>query len=206
MVNTLSSRRWLREHREDGFVKKAKLDGYRSRAIFKLKELNRRDHLFRPGMLVVDLGAAPGSWSQYAAECIGQRGEVIALDVLSMEPLPGVMIIRGDFREDAVLQALSEAIAGREVSLVISDMAPNISGIGAVDQPRAMCLSELALSLAREVLAPGGTLLTKVFQGEGFDAFVREARASFEGVHVRKPKASRARSREVYVLGKNYSV
>jgi len=202
----MSSRRWLREHREDAFVKQAKLKGFRSRAVFKLEELDRRDHLFRPGMLVLDLGAAPGSWSRYAAERIGRRGEVIALDVLPMEPLPGVTIIQGDFGEDAVLQALRRAIKGREVSLVMSDMAPNISGIGAVDQPRAMYLSELALALAREVIAPGGTFLTKVFQGEGFDAFVRQMRAFFQGVHTRKPKASRARSREVYVLGKDYSV
>lgn len=202
----MSSRRWLREHREDGFVKQAKLEGYRSRAVFKLKELDRRDHLFRPGMWVVDLGAAPGSWSQYAAQRVGRSGKVIALDVLPMEPLPGVMLIRGDFVEEAVLQTLRRAIEGRDVSLVMSDMAPNISGIGAVDQPRAMYLSELALALAREVLSPGGTLLTKVFQGEGFDGFVREVRASFKGVYTRKPKASRARSREVYVLGKDYSV
>ena len=201
-----SSRRWLREHRQDEFVEKSRLEGYRSRAVFKLMELDRRDGLFERGMLVVDLGAAPGSWSQYAAERVGSQGRVVALDTLPMEPLAGVDFLQGDFREEDVLRRLEGALAGAEVSLVMSDMAPNLSGVNAVDQPRTMLLAELALDLTRRVLRPGGTFLTKAFQGEGFDAFVRDVRAAFRTVHVRKPKASRARSREVYVLARGYSV
>ena len=196
----------MREHREDDFVKHAERLGYRSRAVFKLLELDRKEHLLRPGMVVVDLGAAPGSWSQYAAERVAPQGGIIALDMLPMKPLPGVRVIQGDFREDIVLSALSQAIGGRRVSLVMSDMAPNISGIGPVDQTRAMYLAELALEFARGILGPGGALLVKVFQGEGFDAFVVEMRQSFAQVRTRKPKASRSRSREVYVLGRDYSV
>ncbi len=157
-------------------------------------------------MVVVDLGAAPGGWSQYAAEHVGPNGKVIAVDMLPMEALPGVQFIQGDFREGAVLEALKDAVSECRVSLVISDMAPNLSGMKAVDQPRAMHLAELALDLARQVLAPHGALVIKVFQGEGFDAFVRELRQSFAIVRTRKPKASRSRSREVYVMAKDYSV
>ncbi len=206
MAKRGSSRRWMREHREDDFVKQAERLGYRSRAVFKLLELDRKEHLLRPGMVVVDLGAAPGSWSQYAAERVASQGSIIALDILPMESLPGVRVIQGDFREDIVLQALNQAIGGRRVSLVMSDMAPNISGIGVVDQTRAMYVAELALDFARGILGPGGALLVKVFQGEGFDAFVAEMRQSFAQVRTRKPKASRARSREVYVMGRDYSV
>ncbi len=206
MAKRGSSRRWMREHREDDFVKKAERLGYRSRAVFKLQELDRKEHLLRPGMVVVDLGAAPGSWSQYAAQRVGPQGSIIALDMLPMDSLPGVRVIQGDFREDETLQALNQALGGRGVSLVMSDMAPNISGIGVVDQTRAMYLAELALDLARGILVPGGGVLVKVFQGEGFDAFVAEVRQSFTQVRTRKPKASRSRSREVYVLGRGYSV
>lgn len=201
-----SSRRWLREHSEDDFVKKAKRLGYRARAVFKLMELDQREHLLNPGMVVVDLGAAPGSWSQYAAERVSPQGRVIALDTLPMDALPGVAFIQGDFREEAVLKVLLEVVGDCRVTLVMSDMAPNITGIGVVDQTRAMYLAELALDFARGILAPGGALLVKVFQGEGFDAFVAEMRQSFAKVRTRKPRASRARSREVYVLGRDYSV
>ncbi len=201
-----SSRRWLREHQGDDFVKRARLAGYRSRAVYKLDELDRQENLFQAGMIVVDLGAAPGGWSQYAAERVGPSGKVIAVDLLPMEALPGVQFIQGDFREVAVLEALKDAVGECRVSLVISDMAPNLSGMKAVDQPRAMYLAELALDLARQVLAPHGALVIKVFQGEGFDAFVRELRRSFATVRTRKPKASRPKSREVYVMAKDYSV
>ena len=201
-----SSRRWLREHREDEFVERSRLAGYRSRAVFKLMEMDSRDGIFSRGMLVVDLGAAPGSWSQYAAQRVGSEGRVIALDILPVEPLAGVDFIQGDFRDEDVLQTLEAALAGYEVSVVMSDMAPNLSGMSTVDQPRAMALAELALELAGRVLSPGGTLLTKAFQGEGFDAYVRDVRALFAKVQIRKPKASRARSREVYVLARDYGV
>jgi 23S rRNA (uridine2552-2'-O)-methyltransferase len=201
-----SSRRWLREHGQDEFVEKSRLEGYRSRAAFKLMELDRRDGVFARGMLVVDLGAAPGSWSQYAAERVGAEGRVVALDMLPMEPLAGVDFLQGDFREEEVLRRLEGSLAGAEASVVMSDMAPNLSGMSAVDQPRAMLLAELALGLASRVLTPGGTFVSKAFQGEGFDAFVRDVRAVFQTVRVRKPKASRARSREVYVLARGYSV
>ncbi len=206
MGKTGSSRRWLREHQGDGFVQKAKSAGYRSRAAFKLSELDRREHLFQRGMVVIDLGAAPGGWSQYAAQRVGTNGKVIALDIAPMAAIAGVEIIQGDFREDTVLEALLEAVGKSRVSLVMSDMAPNITGIGAVDQPRAMHLAELALDLARRVLAPHGVLIVKVFQGQGVDVFMREMRDSFATVRTRKPAASRARSREVYVTAKDYSV
>jgi 23S rRNA (uridine2552-2'-O)-methyltransferase len=201
-----SNRRWLREHRQDEFVERSKREGYRSRAVFKLMELDRRDGLFKRAMLVVDLGAAPGSWSQYAAERVGPQGRVVALDTLPMDPLAGVEFLQGDLREEDTLRRLEGALPGAEVSLVMSDMAPNLSGVNAVDQPRAMLLAELALDLAHRVLSPGGTFLTKAFQGEGFDTFVRDVRATFQTVRVRKPKASRARSREVYVLARGYTV
>lgn len=204
MARSRSSRRWLKEHFDDPYVQEARQRGYRSRAALKLLELHARDRLFRPGMTVVDLGAAPGGWSQVAAEKVGPDGRVLALDILPMEDLPGVEVITGDFREAAVLEALLRRVAGRAVDLVISDMAPNISGVKAVDQPRAMYLAELALDFAGQVLAPGGDLLIKAFHGEGFDAFVRELRAVFERVQVRKPQASRARSPEVYLLARNY--
>ena len=198
-----SSRSWLREHFSDEYVKLAQQQGYRSRAVFKLAEIDERDRLFKPGMIVVDLGAAPGGWSQYAAQRIGRRGKIIALDILPMEALPGVSFIQGDFCEDAVLQELNAAMAGEQADLVLSDMAPNMSGMNAVDQPRAMYLAELALEVAVQVLKPTGTFVVKLFQGEGIDAFQRQVRAAFSSVVVRKPKASRSRSREVYLLARN---
>ena len=204
MPRSKSSRRWLKEHFDDEFVKRAQKEGWRSRAAFKLEEMDGKDQLFKPGMAVVDLGAAPGGWTQYAARKIGERGTIIALDILPMDPMADVTIIQGDFREDAVFDQLMAALDGRPIDLVMSDMAPNISGMKAVDQPRAMYLAELALDFARQALRPGGSFLTKVFQGEGFDDYFRELRVSFSEVKTRKPKASRDRSREVYALARNF--
>ena len=203
MARSSSSRRWLKRHHNDEYVQRARREGYRSRAAYKLLELQEKDRFLKPGQVVVDLGAAPGGWSQVAAREVGKGGRVVALDILEMEPLPGVDFIQGDFREDAVAERLTDLLAGRPVDLVLSDMAPNTSGIAAVDQPRAMYLCELALDFARQVLRPGGTLVTKVFQGEGFDQFVRDARQHFGRVHTRKPAASRARSREVYLVARD---
>ena len=206
MARSKSSGRWLKEHFDDPFVKRAQQEGYRSRAVYKLLEVDQKDRLLRPGMTVVDLGAAPGGWAQVAADKVGPKGRVVALDILPMDPIPGVDIVEGDFREEAVLNELLRQLADRPVDLVMSDMAPNISGEKSIDQPRAMYLAELTLDLAREVLAPGGTLVVKVFQGEGFDQYLKEVRAAFGKVTVRKPKASRPRSREVYLVARNYSV
>ena len=202
MARSRSSGRWLSEHFSDEYVKQAQALGYRSRAVFKLKELDERDQLLKPGRVVVDLGAAPGGWSQWAAERIGKKGAIIALDLLAMEELPGVTFIQGDFREEAVLQQLREILAGRAVDLVLSDMAPNMSGNRGVDQARGMLLAELALETAREILKPGGDFVTKLFQGPDVDEYVRSARALFAKVSVRKPKASRDRSPEVYLVGR----
>jgi len=199
-----SNRRWLDEHFNDPYVKQAQKQGYRSRAVYKLIEINERDRLLRPGMTIVDLGAAPGGWSQYAAQMKGKSGRVVATDILAIDPLEGVEFVHGDFREDVVFQDLLARIGSRGADLVISDMAPNISGMGAVDQPRAMYLVELAVDLAQNVLAQEGDLLMKVFQGEGFDELIRDLRTRFRKVQVRKPKASRPRSREVYVLSRGY--
>lgn len=206
MARSKSSPKWLREHFEDVYVQRAQREGYRSRAVFKLMEIDERDHLLRPGMCVVDLGAAPGGWSQYAAHKVGAKGQVIAMDILPMDSLAGVDFIQGDFREQAVLDTLLARIDERPVDLVISDMAPNISGMKAVDQPRAIYLCELSLDLARQVLRPGGDLLMKVFQGEGFDALHNALRQDFQRVLTRKPDASRSRSREVYLLARNHNV
>ncbi len=206
MARSKSSPKWLREHFEDVYVQRAQREGYRSRAVFKLMEIDERDHLLRPGLCVVDLGAAPGGWSQYAAHKVGAKGQVIALDILPMDAMAGVDFIQGDFREQAVLDTLLARIDERPVDLVISDMAPNISGMKAVDQPRAMYLCELSLDLARQVLRPGGDLLMKVFQGEGFDGLHNALRQDFQRVLTRKPDASRSRSREVYLLARNYNV
>jgi len=200
MAKSKSSRRWLDRHFRDEYVKRAQGEGYRSRAAYKLLEIQARDRLLRPGMRVVDLGAAPGGWSQVAQRLVGAKGKVVALDALPMEPITGVEFIQGDFREDAPVQRLRELLQGEPVDLVISDMAPNVSGMAAVDQPRAIYLCELALQLARELLKPGGGLLVKAFHGEGFDDLVRELRATFDKVVTRKPQASRARSREVYLV------
>jgi 23S rRNA (uridine2552-2'-O)-methyltransferase len=200
---TKSSARWLAEHFSDEYVQRAQREGWRSRAAFKLEELDRRDRLLRSGMTVIDLGAAPGGWSQYAARRLGGQGRILALDVLPMDPVPGVEVLQGDFTEPDVLERLRHALGGAAADLVISDMAPNISGENDVDQPRAMYLAELALDLAADVLRPGGCLLVKAFQGEGFETYLKALRGRFESVAVRKPKASRARSREVYLLARN---
>ena len=204
MARSKSSARWLREHFTDEYVKRAQAEGYRSRAAYKLLEIHEKDRLLQPGLTVVDLGAAPGGWSQLAARLVGERDAVIALDILPMEPVPGVTFIEGDFREVAVLEQLLATLNGRPVDLVISDLAPNTSGIKAVDQPRGMYLAELALDFARRCLRPGGDFLTKAFQGEGFDQFLRDLRAAFAKVLIRKPRASRARSAEQYLLARNY--
>lgn len=206
MKRSKSSSRWLKEHFDDQYVKRAQQEGYRSRAVYKLLELNAKEPLLRPGMTVIDLGAAPGSWSQLAADIVGRHGRVVALDILPMDPLPGVDIVQGDFREEAVLQQLLAVVGEHPVDVVLSDMAPNISGMTSVDLPRAMYLVELALDLCRLVLKPGGDFVVKVFQGPGSDDFVRTLRQSFAKVTIRKPAASRPRSREVYMVARNYSV
>lgn len=200
---TKSSRRWLREHFNDPYVKQAQQAGYRSRAVYKLQELQERDRLFKPGMTIVDLGAAPGGWSQLVTEYVGQTGKVIALDILPMDPIPGVDFIQGDFTEDASAEELLHLLGDAEVDWVLSDMSPNLSGIDSVDQPRSIYLAELALDFALKVLPERGGFLVKVFQGEGFDPFLKQLRANFKKVIIRKPKASRGRSREVYILAKN---
>lgn len=202
MARSKSSKRWLREHFDDPYVKQAQQQGWRSRAVYKLQELHDRHRLLRPGMCVVDLGAAPGGWSQLAKQLVGPRGTVIALDILPMEPIDGVTFIQGDFTEDGPLRALEAALAGARPDLVLTDMAPNMSGMDAVDQPRSMYLAELALAFAEEWLAEGGDFVAKVFQGEGFDRFLAQCRSDFAKATVRKPGASRPRSREVYVLGR----
>lgn len=203
MSRSKSSRRWLKEHFDDPYVQRAWKEGHRGRAIYKLIEIQEKDHILRPGMTVIDLGAAPGGWSEYAAKAVGDTGHVFALDILPMEPIAGTTILEGDFREAHVLERLRAALGNRAVDLVMSDMAPNISGMNAVDQPRAMHLAELALELADEALRQGGDLLVKVFQGEGFDEFTRQLRTRYRKVLFRKPKASRARSREVYALARD---
>ena len=201
-----TSNRWLQEHFDDEYVKKAQQEGYRARAVYKLLEIDEKDQLLRAGMTVVDLGAAPGSWSEVAAKRVGEKGRVIALDILPMDSLSGVTFIQGDFLEEGPYNALLEVLGDARVDLVMSDMAPNISGMKAVDQPRAMYLAELALELARNVLKPGGDLLIKVFNGEGIDAFKRELRKDFDKLIVRKPKASRPRSAEIYLLARGYNL
>lgn len=190
----------MREHVSDPYVQLAQKEGYRSRAAYKLLEIDARDHLLKPGMVVVDLGATPGGWSQVAAARVGRGGKVVALDLLPLDPLPGVEFIQGDFREDAVLRQLEKLLQGRLVGLVISDMAPNISGIASADQARAMHLAELAMEFALEHLKPEGSFLVKVFQGAGFEEYLGAMRKSFAKVATRKPKASRDRSSEVYLL------
>jgi len=202
MGRSKSSHQWLKAHFDDEFVKRAQRDGYRSRAVYKLEEIQQKDRLLRPGSVIVDLGAAPGGWSQYAARQLGPQGRIIALDILPMDDLPGVEFIEGDFREDEVIDFLMKALGGATVDLVMSDMAPNISGMEAVDQPRSMYLMELAADFAANVLCKGGSLLFKGFHGEGFDALIRDLRSQYDKVLIRKPKASRPRSREVYVLAK----
>lgn len=204
MAKSKSSNRWLEEHFNDHYVKQSQIDGYRSRASYKLLELNEKDKLIRPGMLVVDLGSAPGGWSQVAAQLVGDRGRVLASDILPMDGIAGVDFIQGDFTEESVFGQFMEHLNGAGADVVISDMAPNMSGMDAVDQPQAMYLVELALDMAQQVLKPKGAFVAKIFHGEGFDAFVRDVRNLFEKVVIRKPAASRPRSREVYLVAKGY--
>lgn len=204
MPRSKSSSRWLREHFDDAYVKRAQAEGWRSRAAFKLEELVDRDRLLRPGMTVVDLGAAPGGWSQLVRDRMGDAGRILALDILPMQGIGGVEFIEGDFREDAVLGELERRLQGERVDLVLSDMAPNMSGVAVSDQIRAMHLAELALEFARTWLKPGGAFLIKLFQGAGFDEYIKDLRGSFDRVTMRKPKASRARSREVYALATGF--
>ena len=199
-----SSKAWLKEHREDPYVQRAQREGYRSRACYKLLEIQEKDRVIGPGMTILDLGSAPGGWSQVAVALVGHRGRVIASDILPMDSLAGVEFIEGDFTSDDVFGQILDAIGDSQVDLVISDMAPNMSGVNAVDQPRSIYLVELALDMARRVLAPGGTFVTKVFQGEGFDEIFRATRDSFGKVLTRKPKASRPRSREVYLVARDF--
>lgn len=202
MARSKTSNAWLREHVNDHYVQQAKADGWRSRAAFKLMEIDDKDHLLKPGSVVVDLGATPGGWSQLAAKRVGEGGRVFALDLLELDPIRGVEFIQGDFREDVVLTELLQRLNGRPVDVVISDMAPNISGIGVMDQARAMHLCELALEFAREQLKPEGAFLVKAFQGADFEAYMRNLRETFKTVVSRKPKASRDRSSEIYLLGR----
>ena len=202
MAKSKSSNDWLREHFDDPYVKKAQKAGYRSRATFKLEQTDKKDKLIRPGMAIVDLGSAPGGWSDYALRKLGGKGTVVALDILPMTPLSGVNFIQGDFREDEVLDELNIVLNSQPIDLVLSDMAPNITGVDAIDQPSSMYLVELALHFAIENLSKQGVFLVKVFQGEGFDVYLKAMRDSFQKVVTRKPDASRARSREVYLLGR----
>lgn len=195
-----SSARWLKEHFSDPYVKRAQAEGWRSRAVFKLEELLQRDAILKPGMVVVDLGAAPGGWSQMVREKLGDKGRVIALDILPMQGIAGVDFIEGDFREESVLRQLETLLNGAPVDLVLSDMAPNMSGVAVADQARAMYLAELARDFAAVHLKPGGAFLIKLFQGRDYDAYLKSLRQGYERVSIRKPKASRARSPEVYAL------
>ncbi len=201
-----SSARWLAEHANDEFVKRAQREGWRSRAVFKLAEIQQAERLLRPGMRCVDLGAAPGGWSQYAARIIGGTSRIVATDILPMDAIPGVDFVQGDFRDEAVIEQVLTAIGASKVDLVLSDMAPNMSGIDAVDQPKSMHLAELALEFAERVLAPGGDVLVKLFQGAGFDELIRDARRRFGRVATKKPKASRTRSPEIYLLARQFGM
>ncbi len=204
MAKSTSSKQWLKEHHDDAWVRCAKEDGYRSRATYKLLEIQQKDRLLKPGMVVVDLGAAPGGWSQVAERLVRPGGLVLASDILDMEPVEGVDFIKGDFTEEACFTQILTALGGRPVDLVISDMAPNMSGMSDIDQPRAMYLVELAVDFASQTLRPGGSLLMKVFQGEGFTELLQGLKRRFATVVNRKPEASRSRSREVYVLAKDF--
>ena len=201
-----SSKRWLQEHVNDKYVKEANKRGLRSRAFFKIEELNQKDKLMKQGDTVVDLGAAPGGWSRFAVEALGADGTVIACDILAMDPIAGVDFLRGDFREQAVLDALLDRIDGKNVDLVMSDMAPNMSGNDTVDQAQSMYLVELALDMCHQVMKPDGKFVVKVFQGEGFDQFMADVKSAFKVVKVRKPESSRARSREVYLVATGYKL
>jgi len=199
-----TSAKWLQEHFDDPYVKQAQKDGYRSRASYKLLELQEKDRLIKPGMTVVDLGAAPGGWSQVAVNLVGHKGRVIASDILMMDSMAGVTFIEGDFTEQIVFDRILAALNNKKADVVISDMAPNMSGMPAVDQPRGMELVELAVDMARQVLKPDGAFVTKLFQGEGFDVLVAQLRKEYKSVKVRKPPASRSRSREVYLVATGF--
>ncbi len=203
---SVSSQRWLKEHFDDQFVQKAQKKGLRSRAVFKLEEMQQKDKLIKKGQTVVDLGAAPGGWSEYVADYFNGDGQVIDCDILAMDPIVGVDFLQGDFREEAVLNALLDRIGGKNVDVVLSDMAPNMSGNGTVDQARSMYLVELALDMCHQVLKPGGSFVVKVFQGQGFEPFLKDMRAAFNNVKTRKPESSRARSREVYLVATDYKL
>jgi 23S rRNA (uridine2552-2'-O)-methyltransferase len=204
MGRSKSSSRWMQEHFEDEYVKMAQAQGYRSRAVFKLKEIQDKDQLIKPGMNIVDLGAAPGGWSQFARQLLGKKNKLVALDILPMDALDGVDFIQGDFREEMVLEQLFAVLQGAPVNLVMSDMAPNMSGNKGVDLPRAIYLGELALDAAKTVLSKDGSFLVKLFHGEGFESFHNEVQRHFSKVVIRKPKASRSRSNEVYILAKGF--
>ncbi len=201
---TTSSARWMQEHFDDEYVKKAQRLGLRSRAVFKLEEINNKDKLLKSGMKVVDLGAAPGGWSEYAAKAVGENGQVVACDILTMDPLAGVDFLQGDFREDAVLDALLTKIGGQNIDVVMSDMAANMTGNESADSARSMYLVELALDMCNQVLKKNGAFVVKVFQGEGFEPFMKEVKQAFKIVKTRKPASSRARSREVYIVATGY--
>jgi 23S rRNA (uridine2552-2'-O)-methyltransferase len=212
MARSKSSGTWLKEHFDDEYVKKSQKEGYRSRAIYKLQEIQEKDNLIRPNMQVVDLGAAPGGWSQYATELVGNNGRVVASDILPIDPLPFVEFIQGDFTEESVLNDILDVLnkdkqnnkINTKADVVISDMAPNVTGVETIDQPKSIYLCELSLDMARLILKPGGSFVAKVFQGDGSDAFLKDVRSSFKKVKVRKPKASRPRSREVYVVAQGF--
>lgn len=204
MARSKTSADWLKEHVDDIYVQKAQQDGYRTRASYKLIELDEKDQLIKPGMTIIDLGSAPGGWSQVVGRKLNGKGVVIASDILPMDPIADVEFIQGDFTEEAVFNELMAIVDSRPVDLVISDMAPNMSGVASIDQPGSMYLVELALDMARQVLRPNGQFVAKVFQGDGFDEYVKDVRQSFTKVLIRKPKASRPRSREVYVVGKGF--
>jgi 23S rRNA (uridine2552-2'-O)-methyltransferase len=204
MARSKSSHRWLQEHINDPYVKQAQKDGYRSRSSYKLIELNDKDRLIRPGMLVLDLGSAPGGWSQVAGKLVGEKGRVLATDILPMDPVKNVDFIQGDFTNEEVFNRILEALNGAKPDLIISDIAPNITGIDSADQGTSIYLVELALDMVRRVLKPKGNFVAKVFQGTGSDAYLKDVRRSFEKVSVRKPKASRPRSREVYVVARGF--
>lgn len=220
MARSKTSGDWLKEHFDDEYVKRSQKEGYRSRAIYKLQEIQQKDNLIRPNMQVVDLGAAPGGWSQYAAELVGSKGRVVASDILSIDPLPFVEFVKGDFTEESVLNEILAVLNGDldesssnkspntstnyRADVVISDMAPNMTGVEATDQPRSIYLCELSLDMACQILKPGGSFVAKVFQGDGSEAFLKDVRSHFAKVKIRKPKASRPRSREVYVVGQNF--
>lgn len=204
MARSKTSQNWLREHFNDPYVKMAQKDGYRSRASYKLLEIQEKDRILRPGNTVIDLGAAPGGWSQVTSRVLGDKGRLIASDILEMDSIPDVTFIQGDFTEESVLAQILEAVGNHPVDLVISDMAPNMSGVKLADQARAMYLCELALDLAGQVLRPGGDFLIKIFQGEGFDVYHKQVRTMFEKVQMRKPLSSRDRSREQYLLARGF--